>query len=72
MLESRIRDAKTRGEDPYHLSSYVHALIDGLQGGYDRKYKRIVSTCKHFVGYDLETEMVIIDINLTPKSHHRT
>lgn len=48
------RGQETPGEDPFHLSSYVHALIDGLQGGYDPKYKRIVATCKHFVGYDLE------------------
>ncbi|PBK71599.1 1,4-beta-D-xylosidase [Armillaria solidipes] len=45
---------ETPSEDPYHLSSYVHALIDGLQGGYDPKYKRIVATCKHFAGYDIE------------------
>jgi xylan 1,4-beta-xylosidase len=49
------RGQETPGEDPYHLSSYVHALIDGLQGGYDPKYKRIVATCKHFAGYDMET-----------------
>lgn len=48
------RGQETPGEDPFHLSSYVHALINGLQGGYDPKYKRIVATCKHFVGYDLE------------------
>jgi beta-D-xylosidase 4 len=49
------RGQETPGEDPFHLSSYVHALIDGLQGGYDPKYKRIVATCKHFVGYDMES-----------------
>ncbi|KAK4545522.1 hypothetical protein LTR36_002872 [Oleoguttula mirabilis] len=49
------RGLETPGEDPYHLSSYVHALIDGLQGGYDPKYKRIVATCKHFVAYDMES-----------------
>ncbi|KAK5019201.1 hypothetical protein LTR60_001198 [Cryomyces antarcticus] len=49
------RGQETPGEDPYHLSSYVHALIDGLQGGYDPKYKRVVATCKHFAGYDMET-----------------
>ena len=48
------RGQETPGEDPFHLSSYVHALIDGLQGGYDPKYKRIVATCKHFVAYDME------------------
>ncbi|KAK0466722.1 glycoside hydrolase superfamily [Desarmillaria tabescens] len=48
------RGQETPGEDPYRLSSYVHALIDGLQGGYDPKYKRVVATCKHFAGYDIE------------------
>ncbi|KAK4995597.1 hypothetical protein LTR66_004626 [Elasticomyces elasticus] len=49
------RGQETPGEDPFHLSSYVHALIDGLQGGYAPKYKRIVATCKHWAGYDMET-----------------
>lgn len=49
------RGQETPGEDPYHLSSYVHSLIDGLQGGYDPKYKRVVATCKHFAGYDMES-----------------
>jgi beta-D-xylosidase 4 len=49
------RGQETPGEDPFHLSSYVRALIDGLQGGYDPKYKRVVATCKHFVGYDMES-----------------
>lgn len=48
------RGQETPGEDPYHLSSYVHALIDGLQGGYDPKIKRVVATCKHFAAYDIE------------------
>ncbi|PNS18678.1 Periplasmic beta-glucosidase [Sphaceloma murrayae] len=48
------RGQETPGEDPYHLSSYVHALIDGLQGGFDPKIKRVVATCKHFAAYDLE------------------
>lgn len=49
------RGQETPGEDPFHLASYVHALINGLQGGYDPKYKRIVATCKHFVAYDMES-----------------
>jgi beta-D-xylosidase 4 len=48
------RGQETPGEDPFHLSSYVSALIDGLQGGVAPKYKRVVATCKHFAGYDLE------------------
>lgn len=48
------RGQETPGEDPYHLSSYVQALIRGLQGDPSDKYKRVVATCKHFVGYDIE------------------
>jgi beta-D-xylosidase 4 len=59
MFVSRFKDSRwgrgqeTPGEDPYHLSSYVKSLIEGLQG--NGKYKRVVATCKHFVAYDLET-----------------
>ncbi|KAF2172247.1 glycoside hydrolase family 3 protein [Zasmidium cellare ATCC 36951] len=48
------RGQETPGEDPLHLSSYVHSLIEGLQGSPDDKYKRVVATCKHFVAYDIE------------------
>ncbi|KAF2730214.1 1,4-beta-D-xylosidase [Polyplosphaeria fusca] len=48
------RGQETPGEDPYHLASYVRALIAGLQGSPDDQYKRVVATCKHFVGYDME------------------
>lgn len=55
------RGQETPGEDPYHLSSYVKSLIAGLEGtgdvegNEDGKYKKVVSTCKHFAGYDLES-----------------
>jgi beta-D-xylosidase 4 len=48
------RGQETPGEDPFHLSSYVHALIQGLQGDASDPYKRVVATCKHFAGYDIE------------------
>lgn len=48
------RGQEVPGEDVFHLTSYVSALIDGLQGGSDQKYKRVVATCKHFAGYDME------------------
>ncbi|PQE04291.1 glycoside hydrolase family 3 protein [Rutstroemia sp. NJR-2017a BBW] len=48
------RGQETPGEDPFHISKYVQELVYGLQGGTDPKYKRVVATCKHFVGYDLE------------------
>ncbi|OJA19099.1 hypothetical protein AZE42_10045 [Rhizopogon vesiculosus] len=49
------RGQETPGEDPYHLAQYVYNLVVGLQGGLDPKpYYQVVSTCKHFAGYDLE------------------
>jgi beta-D-xylosidase 4 len=48
------RGQETPGEDPFHLSSYVNAFINGLQGGLAPKYKRVVATCKHYAGYDIE------------------
>ncbi|KAF3764221.1 family 3 glycoside hydrolase [Cryphonectria parasitica EP155] len=55
------RGQETPGEDPFHLSSYVKSLIAGLQGTDDAEgsvngtYKKVVSTCKHFAGYDVES-----------------
>ncbi|KAF2756172.1 beta-xylosidase [Pseudovirgaria hyperparasitica] len=46
------RGQETPGEDPFHLSSYVKNLIAGLQG--DGEYRKVVATCKHWAGYDLE------------------
>ncbi|KAF2841128.1 glycoside hydrolase family 3 protein [Patellaria atrata CBS 101060] len=48
------RGQETPGEDPFHVSSYVRALIAGLEGRADSTYKRVIATCKHFVGYDIE------------------
>ncbi|CAG9948419.1 unnamed protein product [Clonostachys rosea f. rosea IK726] len=48
------RGAEVPSEDAYHISSYVGALIKGLEGEPTDKHKRITATCKHFAGYDLE------------------
>lgn len=47
------RGQETPGEDPFHLQSYVKSLISGLQGD-DPAHLKVVATCKHFAGYDLE------------------
>jgi xylan 1,4-beta-xylosidase len=50
------RGQETPGEDPYRISLYVYQLITGLQGGLSPDpYYKIVATCKHFAGYDLES-----------------
>lgn len=48
------RGQEVPGEDPFHLSSYVRALIEGLEGPQSQKYKKLIATCKHFAAYDLE------------------
>lgn len=48
------RGQETPGEDPFHLQSYVHSLINGLQGGQDPAIKKLIATCKHFAAYDME------------------
>ena len=48
------RSQEVPGEDPFHISSYVKALVNGLQGGHDPPIKKLVATCKHFAAYDLE------------------
>jgi len=49
------RGQETPGEDSYHIASYVHSLINGLQGGLNPTTKKIVATCKHFAAYDMES-----------------
>ncbi|KAI8632862.1 glycoside hydrolase superfamily [Xylariaceae sp. FL1651] len=40
---------------PYHMAQYVMQLIPGLQGGLKADpYYKLVATCKHYAGYDIE------------------
>lgn len=48
------RGMETPGEDPFRIKGYVKNLILGLEGGYEPPIKKIIATCKHFAGYDLE------------------
>ncbi|KAI1759195.1 glycoside hydrolase family 3 protein [Hypoxylon sp. FL1150] len=65
------RGQETPGEDPYHLSSYVTALIKGLQGGEDPDILKVVATCKHFTAYDIEdwlgNERYEFDAKISPQ-----
>jgi beta-D-xylosidase 4 len=44
------RGQETPGEDPFHLSSYVKNLIDGLQGGEGKDTLKMGASIKHFAG----------------------
>lgn len=48
------RGQETPGEDPFRTSEYARRLLLGLEGGQTPKVKKVLATCKHFVGYDLE------------------
>ncbi|TGJ87927.1 hypothetical protein E0Z10_g876 [Xylaria hypoxylon] len=49
------RGQEVPSEDAYHMSQYVMQLIPGLQGGLKPDpYFKLVATCKHFAGYDME------------------
>ncbi|KAI1360343.1 glycoside hydrolase superfamily [Xylaria arbuscula] len=49
------RGQEVASEDPYHMSQYVMQLIPALQGGVSvDPYYKLVATCKHYAGYDLE------------------
>ena len=51
------RGSETPGEDPFRIQGYVKNLLAGLE---DRatpragQFKKVIATCKHFAGYDLE------------------
>ncbi|KAL9091610.1 MAG: hypothetical protein Q9159_001348 [Coniocarpon cinnabarinum] len=53
------RGQETPGEDTFHIMSYINSLIPGLQGGHSPTIKKVIATCKHFVGYDLESYLGI-------------
>lgn len=49
------RGQETNGEDPVLTSALTSALIHGLQDGDDPRYKKLVATSKHWLGYHLES-----------------
>lgn len=53
------RGQEVPSEDAFHISQYVRELVPGLQGGLKADpYWKVVATCKHFAGYDIESEFV--------------
>ncbi|KAJ2986194.1 hypothetical protein NUW58_g5145 [Xylaria curta] len=49
------RGQEVPSEDPYHMSQYVMQLVPALQGGLKGDpYYKLVATCKHYAGYDME------------------
>jgi beta-D-xylosidase 4 len=48
------RGSETPGEDPFRIMGYVKHLLLGLEGGHNPPLKKMIATCKHFSGYDME------------------
>jgi beta-D-xylosidase 4 len=47
------RGSETPGEDITRIKGYTKALLSGLEG--DKAQRKIIATCKHYVGYDMES-----------------
>ncbi|ERT01707.1 hypothetical protein HMPREF1624_00001 [Sporothrix schenckii ATCC 58251] len=47
------RGSETPGEDTLRIKGYTKHLLRGLEG--TKPQRRIIATCKHFAGYDLES-----------------
>lgn len=51
------RGQEVPSEDAFFIGEYVKQLIPGLQGGMrGDPYWKLVATCKHYAGYDIESE----------------
>ncbi|KAF7445617.1 Beta-xylosidase [Pyrenophora tritici-repentis] len=46
------RGSETPGEDILRIKGYTKSLLSGLEG--DKAQRKIIATCKHYVGYDME------------------
>ena len=61
------------GEDPVLTSEYVKHFSQGLMYGdtnhvdVDPDHLQIISTCKHFAGYDIETGRSGNDVNISAR-----
>ncbi|KAF1936402.1 beta-xylosidase [Clathrospora elynae] len=47
------RGSETPGEDITRIKGYTKSLLSGLEG--DKAQRKIIATCKHYVGYDMES-----------------
>jgi beta-D-xylosidase 4 len=47
------RGSETPGEDILRIKGYTKALLSGLEG--NKAQRKIIATCKHYVGYDMES-----------------
>lgn len=48
------RGQETPGEDTFLIKSYIENMVTGLQGGKSPDVYKIIATCKHYAGYDIE------------------
>ena len=48
------RGQETPGEDALRVANYAYNFVVGTQDGVDPAHPQIITTCKHFAGYDVE------------------
>eukprot|EP01079_Euglenida_sp_SAG-EU17-18_P010624 gene10624-1932_t len=66
------RGQEVPGEDPVLTSEYVKHFSQGLMhgdtpGDNDEGFLQIISTCKHFFGYDIETGRGGLNVNISAR-----
>jgi beta-D-xylosidase 4 len=67
------RPQEVPGEDPVLTSEYVKHFSQGLMHGdtdhvdVDTEHLQIISTCKHFAGYDIETGRSGNNVNISAR-----
>ena len=49
-----LTSLQTPGEDPTRIRGYTKALLHGLEHFGEQPIRKMIATCKHFAGYDLE------------------
>jgi xylan 1,4-beta-xylosidase len=63
------RGSETPGEDPFRIKGYVDNLLQGLEGGINPPLKKMIATCKHFSGYDMEIWVRSSEFELSRSRH---
>jgi xylan 1,4-beta-xylosidase len=49
------RGQETPGEDTLVVKRYIDNMVTSLQGGRNPEQYKIIATCKHYTGYDMES-----------------
>jgi xylan 1,4-beta-xylosidase len=61
------RGGETPGEDILRIKRYADSYIRGMEGNQTDVERRVIATCKHYAGYDLEQNRYAFNAQITPQ-----